>query len=280
MNSIVPLSIRRALCVGMTLVLASCTTGPLNGTTTNDNVVGKTFSFNGYYDAPNALIKLEVLKEPNFDPANDGNWAMLGAALTTTNGQNINSTALLYPWSVELPVVPANASATIKKRWPQGGVARVRAVHIANDLKRTVLTSFDDVTWGPCVTEHAGESWQEIGQACQGLGGGHIGLVSTTPVAHPNFNVEQEGYLGAKGIISATETLQYYAQINAPTFLFQWKQKYGFPAGEVVTRYYNESDLGLGREMHCRPLVTLGGPGVACYDGDWSRGVCNGGDGV
>jgi len=62
----------------------------------------------------------------------------------------------------------------------------------------------------------------------------------------------------------------YYATINAPDSFDDWKRQFGFPidprarnSGETVAFYYNEFDLRLGREMHCRRVDASSK--VACY---------------
>jgi hypothetical protein len=73
------------------------------------------------------------------------------------------------------------------------------------------------------------------------------------------------GFLGDKGKSSELQTAQYYASIGAPKNLDDFKTKYGFPTDEVTATYYNDGDLGFGREMHCRLFFAVYGFGVACY---------------
>jgi hypothetical protein len=62
---------------------------------------------------------------------------------------------------------------------------------------------------------------------------------------------------------------RYYTAIGAPRTFGEWMQRYGFPAAnEFVTVYRNENDLGFGREMHCRSIVSDGfglSEEAACY---------------
>jgi hypothetical protein len=53
--------------------------------------------------------------------------------------------------------------------------------------------------------------------------------------------------------------------IFAPKNLATFKSDYGYPTEETAATYFNEGDLGFGREMHSKTITTLFGPGVACY---------------
>ena len=245
----------------LVLALATgCMLGPSNGTTTNQNVVGKTFTFQGYFNEPNEFIYVEVLEDPALDPNIDGNWAGFTATKSSTDPQYINSDTPLYAWSATGAPVPANADAVIKKRWPQGGVARIRAFHIGDDGQRELLTTFDEVN-SNCLTDGyaAGDDWKTIGTKCAGLGDKEIAVVSTSPLpSHFPF-------LSAKGTSIAA---LYYNTIDAPPNLGSFRQRYGFnsdPGSVITAKYYNDGDLGLGREMNCKSFGTLSGPGIACY---------------
>lgn len=68
-------------------------------------------------------------------------------------------------------------------------------------------------------------------------------------------------WLSRKGIGSATEAAEYYAETEVPATFDAWKSAYGFASGDITATYYNNFDLGLGRDMHCRK----DGDDVACY---------------
>ncbi|MBK9036800.1 MAG: hypothetical protein IPL61_37050 [Myxococcales bacterium] len=128
-----------------------------------------------------------------------------------------------------------------------------------------VLATFDEVTFEDCFAAQvaAGASWADIGSACNGVGG------TTTFVS--TASTPSGGFLSKTGTISETETGEYYAAIGAPTNLDNFKAAYGFGPGDLTATYYNDGDLGLGREMHCK----LAGASVACYVVNYS-GVANG----
>jgi hypothetical protein len=249
-------------------LLAACTTGPQNGTTTNvADVAGKTFNFTGYYDEPNATIHLQVLKDPTRDPDIDTNWTTFATTTSGTSEVHVNSDDPLYQWSVTAAPVPPNATATQRLRWPQGGIARVRAYHQKSDGTKQILYTFDDVTFDDCLNEQfqADADWRTIGSVCAGIGSHTIGLVSTNPIATPTG-----GFLTKKGIGSAANTVQYYLNNNLPLTLTAFKNRFSFPNGEVTARYFNDGDLGLGREMHCKSFPSTFGLGVACYVTNYS----------
>lgn len=246
------------------LCLLACQTGPYNGTTTAAvSVIGKSFLFQGYWNEPSEVISLQVMKDPSKDPSVAGNWVQFATATSSTTPTTVNSTDPLYYWSVTAAPVPSNLVAA---RWPQGGLVRVRAFH--DDANGGhVLTTFDDVTFPDCLGEQlqAGADWATIGTRCAGLGG--VALVSTTniPVAAGTASTGG-GFLGRKGTITPVDTINYYLATGAPGSLGAFKSTYGFPTGEVTATYYNDGDLGLGREMHCKST----GLGVACYVTNYS----------
>jgi hypothetical protein len=250
------------------LFLLACQTGPMNGTTAAGSVVGKSFLFQGYFNQPSEVIRLQVMTDPTKDPSAAANWVQFATAVSDTAETHVNSTDPLYYWSVNAAPVP---SAGVAARWPQGGLVRVRAFHDDANGGR-VLTTFDDVTFGDCLSKElaANADWTTIGMDCAGLGGGTAALVSTSniPVAAGNA-ASFGGFLGKKGAITPADTVAYYNAIGAPSTLASFKSSFGFPTGEVTATYYNDGDLGLGREMHCRALG--GGAGaVACYVTNYS----------
>ena len=239
----------------LALAAGACQTGPVNGTTAAGPVVGKTFTFQGYWNAPSEVISLQVMKDPTIDPNVAANWIQFATATSSTTPTTINSTDPLYYWSVNASPVP---TAFVSARWPQGGLIRVRAFH--NDANGgRLLTTFDDVTFGPCLSEQlsAGADWATIGMKCAGIASPTAALVSTT-----NLPVAAGGFLGRKGDTTATTTTNYYVTAGLPLTLPSFKSTFGFPTGEVTATFFNDGDLGLGREMHCK---AISGGGVACY---------------
>jgi hypothetical protein len=244
------------------LAVAACQTAPTNGTTAGGSVIGKTFTFSGFFNQPNVAIVLDVMKDPTQDPANNANWTPFTFTATSTTETIVNRPDPLFAWTVTAAPVP---STTVAARWPQGGLVRVRARHPDATNGDTVLVSFDDVTFSTCLGQqlNAGADWVTIGSVCQGLGRNNGALVSTTnvPVA-AGTAATNGGFLGRKGTIKGGDTALYYTAIGAPTTLASFKTTFGFQTGDVRATFFNDTDLGLGRDAHCR---LLGGGGMACF---------------
>jgi|GEM_PF-1539198 len=260
-----PLSFRRLVLSCLALLTASgCMTGPHNGTTTGDSVIGETFLFEGYYPEPSTPVSLQVLREPDLDPTVAANWQQFATAITTTTPTPFNRPEPLYHWSVTAAPVP---NFLFSSRWPSGGLVKVRAVAMDPD-GQTVLYTFDDITYADCFSLNATQPWNTLGTECQGLGVNRSALVSTrlNPVDLPV--ADRPEFLGRKSPgLGTEETEEYYEQIQAPGTLDAFRSIYGFATGSDVTAtYYNDGDLGLGREMHCKPFaVPPSQVGLACY---------------
>jgi hypothetical protein len=251
----------------LTLALAACTYTPLNGTTVAGNVVGKSLYFQGFYNTPNTEIRLDVMKDPTLDPDLASSWVAFATTTTGTAPLDVNDPGSpLYIWEVNAVPVPNLAAAA---RWPQGGLVRVRAVATTPSVGTGILTTFDAVTYGDCQDEqlNQGATWAQIGMACEGVAKTTAALVSTTNTPTPIG-----GFLGRKPDLTVLETNNYYATIGAPGTLAQFKTKYGFTGGEITATYYNDGDLGIGREMHCKayPQPSGAGIGIACYVTNYS----------
>ena len=171
----------------------------------------------------------------------------------------------LYFWEVVAAPVPNGAAAA---RWPQGGLVRIRA----RDPKPPpntgsgILTTFDAINQSCLTSQPPGSTWEAIGTACEGTGGKVATFVSTTNVPQ----TVEFGFLGKKPEITEAETNEYYGAIGAPKTLTKFKTKYGFGGTEIQATYYNDGDLGLGREMHCKAFPGAGGNGIACYVTNYS----------
>ena len=103
-----------------------------------------------------------------------------------------------------------------------------------------------------------------------------------------NGDLSGQGFLKRKNIAAQDETARrqdtdyYYANVGtsedgtAPSIrkrfpnLAEFRRFQGFDAEEVVTRYYNRGDLGLGREMHCAQLAAE--QQTACYVSNFASG--------
>jgi len=263
--------------LGLGGIGAGCTTGPANGTAIDVARIDATFEYSGYTNTPGEVVTLEVLADPTLDPAVNASWVSFGSATTSLSPTMINSSeSALYRWTTHAAPVTSRDDPA---RWRNGGVVRTRAKRASG----SVLTTFDEPAF-PCLAEHylAGEDWATIGSACAGVSngrvqstraaGGHVGLASTT-LSPLNLAASQKpDWLGRKGDITPDQTSDYYAAWGAPVSLAAFRTRYGFTSGDVTATYYNDGDLGLGREMHCRALLGRMVPdvGIACYVTNYS----------
>jgi hypothetical protein len=117
-----------------------------------------------------------------------------------------------------------------RTQWPLGGVFRLRVV----DADDVPLLADDDQT----------------------------GVVA---VVNPSVPPSNREFLIEKPTGSPEETAAYYVAIDAPLTLTDFQARYGFPTGEVSAVYYNNGDLGIGRDMHCVGNTGAIGGSMACY---------------
>ena len=251
--------------VGLCVLLGlGCITGPNNGAAHSGTIVGAAFNVGGYWTSPSASIQVQVLRAPNLSVTDPANWEDLGLPTTSSATATVINGDSLYTWNVTVVPVPSSAFAA---RWPAGGLVKLRA-RSGPDGAYT----FDEVTWTDCaISEYgAGTSGQNIGFRCQGLGRGVVAIVST--LNNPAELGTRE-FLNLKGDIGLAETDLYYGSWSAPASLPGFRSTYLYPGtGEVTATYYNEGDLGVGREMHCWSYSYRLGlySGTACYVSNYS----------
>jgi hypothetical protein len=145
--------------------------------------------------------------------------------IATTRAQASGNTRPVF--SVDVRPVASDAE---RVRWPRGGVLRMRVVDDTG-YALPYSTESDDAVLAIANAAGRPDAWT---------------------------------YLTEKPLGSIAETQAYYVAIDAPATLDAFMQRYGFPGNETTALYYNEGDLGIGRDMHCRATTTPAG-GVACY---------------
>ncbi|HEY8209857.1 MAG TPA: hypothetical protein VIG99_20355, partial [Myxococcaceae bacterium] len=262
-------ALRAAAGMGVLLILG-CIDGPFNGSTFGGSIVGASIGVAGYHVSQNALVEVQVLSSPTADPTVSANWTTIGTTSSGGTGTNYNGDTLYY-WTTSVVPVP---SALYSARWPNGGLVKVRALAHGNGTTVQAAYTFDDVTWANCaMSEYAnGTPGQSIGMNCQGLGRQRLSMVST--LNNP-ADLGTRDFLAIKGDITSTETNAYYSQWGAPSTLASFKSTFLFPGnGEVTATYYNDSDLGVGRDMHCwtfnRFFNNIVHAGTACFVSNFS----------
>jgi hypothetical protein len=255
--------------------LPACVEGPENGDLYSHPTHSQGFgvTFEGKYDKPNKTIRIQVQKSP--DNPNDQSWVTIGTTTTSSTPEYWNQAEPYYSWSIG--AIPAPNAATAE-RWPQGGILRFRAV---ND-NASRLATFDQDRY-ECFLDNAADGWISIGHACQSsFPVAAIVSVSPTPAdlaSTPKYLTfkTQDCNAAAGECPSTTETQQYYEATNAPENLTAFKQEYGFGlpgTDEVTATFFNEGDLGVGREMHCKSFQKAGmaSPGRVCYVSNYGDG--------
>jgi hypothetical protein len=274
-----PTILARSLTAAAALVAApGCVTSPLNGETQPGPTVGSSINIGGFTDGPNTPVFAEILTDATADPTQDGNWTSLPVAYSRAgasfnwNGSNV------YLW--ETSYTPTASS------WPQGGLLRVRA-KVEYSPGYFIAARIFDEDFVACLSAHTSASWFNLGSLCgspypyTGASGPFAGatanyvaaLVSTTPSAGtgsvPKFlTYKMPPQTPLKGPDQQQDTNNYYSAINAPANFPSWYNTFFASAANAASAvYYNNNDLGFGREMHCADTTTNGGAngGKACY---------------
>jgi len=256
------------------LAVTGCTITQKDGTPFGDPTNSEPiFTYQGVYDYPNVPIVMEVQDGPG------GAWLQVPGASafsSATGDKRSVDSNFYYLWTIQAAPVSAAAAA---KRWPQGGLARVR--FFANDPSHHgthFILPIADENSMDCYSAHSGEDWLSIAIACGRDGGRGTALVSVTPTPADSFAGHtitpwlMKSHIPsfpANSVTQGNETNAYYAKINAPPDLATFRNTYGFNVrgAEVTATYYNDGDLGIGREMHCAQKTGVFGiiTSIACY---------------
>ena len=233
----------------------------------------KSLRLGGRTDTSNALVTVQVLKNPTLVPDNtSGNWTTLSTTRGTTTPLTWNDDAPYYDWG------PSTASVAHGTSWPLGGVLRLRTfMQGANGPVQ--LVSFDD-DYASCSQQNASQPWQFVGLNCMTRyprsNVTHIVSTARNPAFNPEISYPE--YLTRKYSRFTESNLGrgYYTRIGyeVPSSvstseihdLAGFKSRFNLgDSNDVIAYYYNRGDLGLGREMHCGEYVDGSREGVACY---------------
>ncbi len=233
--------------LSLSLSAASCTLTP-NGTTTSGSPIGRSMFLSGFVFTANQNLRIQVLDPASQDPDNSAStWTTL-TTVQSGGSPFVYQGDDMYYWSASVIPVPNGAEIN---RWRDGGLARFRVLDSSNNR----LATFDD---NDCVSDglRRRDPAGTIFKNCKSHDMPVLTFVDRDPVANSTLD-----YLSLRST-AAAEGPQYNATINAPGTLAAYKISRGFPAGEVVAKYYNRGDLGIGREMHCRKASS---GRVSCY---------------
>ncbi len=268
------------LSLSVPLAVAGCAAGPTTGDTFTGTTANTTKGFFGWTDMKSKPVTAYAQTKPYCPiPSGTTGWTAIGSsttASTPTSGMNDASHPAYY-YSFTSNAISAN-------QWKQGGVARfkVRSPYYGSATASDLLGFTTD---GPgCAYSEitAGSSWIAAGNDCQSPYPHNelIHVVSTTPTPTeqhfgdiPFLGMGGGNYFNGPALPGAhqSETDNYYLSIGARPTLGDFKDHYGFASGDIRAVYYNEGDLGIARDMHCRTTAIGGGTTTACYVSNFGR---------
>lgn len=208
---------------------------PRLGTVIDGPTASASISFAGVHQRPGYPIEIQV---------REAEWVTIATA--TTDSEPSSTDPSVYEWHVV-----ASPAQLRPSRWPQGGLLRVRAIGGDGEVLAGLFHDADT-----CLDET--ETWLDRAEYCGGTFEGGIVVVSPGDVA---ASAGRPRFLDRNGSIDPLETEEYYAAIGAPPTLADFRTQFAITETSPASIYYNNGDLGIGREMRCQ-----GQPdgGVAC----------------
>jgi hypothetical protein len=220
---------------------------PRNGDVVVGSLEEAGLQLRGYTSTPQTAVSLQVLQYgPGLTlPAR---WVTFGGATSSATPVARTAAAPLYLWF-------STASPASDRTWAVGGLLRLRAIDGEGRLLHTFDTTVDE-----CL-----DARPDGGALAEDLAACRTGLPDLAIVHAGGAPENVTRFLDLEGLGNPTETAAYYAAIDAPATLDDFRERFGFGEaqnGEALAIYYNAGDLGIGREMHCRAFQTTG---VACY---------------
>ena len=255
------MSKRSLLAAALALGAAACSLSHENGEVFTTDEVNRPQELYGYVDQPGRELVIELLSSPEADPATEANWVVVGRGRSSTTPNNLGDPdRLAYEWSATFTPQASH--------WPRGGLLRVR-IRYAGSTSPSSLNMFESLG---CVFDrwNAGDSWVAAGSACVSpFTGQPMMWVSAVDSPVKGSRAQTPPYLtrnlyGAAGAttpfqMTPDETRGYYADTELPPTLDELERRYqikradGTFAPETVRAvYFNDADLGFGREMACR----------------------------
>jgi hypothetical protein len=257
-----PLSaLRTSALIAIATMAAGCMLDPNNGRVeARPDIQNAQVAPDGYYINPSTSLSIQILSSGAADPTVSANWQTFATATSGSqpfyffpDDQPSKGNAPLYQWSA-----PAVSPVLQSSNWPQGGVARVRA------WDGSFTAEIFDDNWLSCPT--TATSYVEFATQCRSYASYAV-LVSGTPTPADNPNPTPGRWLSTFAPDpTPAQTQLYYNAIGAGNngplgSLTAFQTHFGFPAGETTAIYFNNGDLGLGRQMHCKKSGTA----TACY---------------
>jgi hypothetical protein len=206
----------------------------------------------GFFSSPAVPIAIEA--------QGASGWTELGRFVTATVPVSGTEDDPIFAFEGDLSMQAA--------AWPAGGLLWLHAVARVGEPQ--LLTSVDD-DFADCATAAAGQSWRALVQTCASVSS-PLAIV-TSSAASPATSATAPAYLTMQPAVTPAETALYYQTTSAPKDLPTFLTTFGFDANgapngttdEAFAVYYNQADLGLGRELHCKSFARGGVTGRACY---------------
>ncbi|MDB5220628.1 MAG: hypothetical protein JWO86_8555 [Myxococcaceae bacterium] len=259
------------IAIGVGVAVPGCMMKPNNGTTdSRPDIVNFSSDQNGYTTQSGGTVLLQMLSPTTADPSDPNNWKTYKSATAGSTKKYFfagdtppNADNPLYAWSTPV-LTPTQGDST---RFPQGGLGRIRAT--AADGTH-VFRIFDN-DWLQCTLPV--NTYSEFATKCGSYNDFAV-LVSAAPTPAENLAPPGGRWLAdssaADPVLDQANTLKYYDHIGAGPSgpigtLKGFKSTFGFATAggqETNAVYYNNGDLGLGRNMTCR---TNGKSQIACY---------------
>lgn len=267
------------LACGGLVVGAGCVLQPFTGTIHEGATVGYEMKFSGRTDTPSAstsAVRALVLDPADGDPIL-GSYTQIGQTSVSGPPQNGNDPFVpFFDWEIQ-------ADGLSEAQWPLGGLARfrVKSRYDGASVERDMATFNEEGM--ACLDAAQGLAWRQAGDQCRSQYEDDtiITVVSTriTPAEAQDGKVRYLGKGGNHDSYSSipsdhvNETLNYYDTILAPKTLADFITKYEFPLGETRAIYYNNGDLGIARDMHCKTFTppAPADPVTACYVTNYGR---------
>lgn len=233
------------------------------------------FVFEGWVDFPGSegVVEIDVFNFGNGDSNDAASWEIAVAKAVSSNTATMVNGQARYRWKVG-PMQIFQPSIEGQDRWPEGGTARVRFRAIRNDHDGSTSQSLLPVRDRDGVKGHV-----EVLI---------LGDKNPTP-ANPPPGGKSPDFLNRKPRASRVETEDYYKDVgtnptgDGPSIFealrtfkafraryFDVRPECNLQIGtELVAKYFNRGDLGIGREMHC--LWNTCTQERACYVHNYGR---------
>jgi hypothetical protein len=216
-------------------------TSPRTGDAITNQGGAATLLVQGLYTSPDVVIDIQ---------------AQTGATWTTIAHVQTSATPVPDAAADDDPRYPFLVVVDASAVWPPGGVIHLRAQADGLDL----IGFFDDVD----ACRAAWPTWRIAAQHCGNVYGERTGITMVSTDLDVDALVGAGTFLDDKGLVTPTETADYYLAIDAPATVADFRARYLID-DEVTAAYYNAGDLATGREMHCATFPAAAGTGVACY---------------